>query len=1381
MNTTAIRVLPFSGKEKDWRMWSRKFLASSVAKGYREAVDPTDPTVDADVDENKNAYSDLILSMQDETTFGIIDESKSNQHSDGDARMAWNELKKKYEPKTGFSEVRTKREFNSSNLDQGQDPDEWVHNLILLQRRLQTMGTTITERDVMIQILGNLTEDYENVIDYSERELLNGSLTLDALRETLRTKFEKLNKKNGGDEAALFAKQFKGMCKVCGKIGHKDDDCFNLEKNKNKKAEYFKRFEKKGKGKDLSKIKCFNCNKMGHYSNKCPDKRKPEADDAEVALMARETSSLKEAKKDLWIADTGASCHMCNDLEGLEDVKESKRTIVIGNGDEMKSTMIGTWKGLLKNKEGTETMITLKEVSYVPTLSANLLSLTTVMIGGWELKGTNKTLSIQKGSLKIDFDKELKSGNGFLLGFHLERNYQKEKAMAAQVKIGLKEAHEAFGHADVQQVKATLKNMGTETTNDLVQCVPCALAKAQQKAISKVDETKSDKPGQRLCVDISSVKTKSTIKKRFWVLVIDQATSMKWSYFVPKKDEQVEHLIGLVKQINNLKDRKVEYVRCDNAGENKAFEKECLKQGLNITFEYTSRNTPQQNGQVERAFATLYGKMRAMLKSAEFSETEKERFWHECASTATKTDNVLIRKGQTGSPFKRFYGKDPDYLPHLKPFGKKGVMTVKRGGEIKAKLTDRGILCTFMGYALNHTGDTFRMRNNTTGMIVITRDVQWIKESEVKATEKKEQVEDIPLFGEELGFRRNPEEVVEFQEENVRRRLFHNYEEIPRGENTSGSETSGDEGTNGRDDRPAPPTPREVRNLRTYNNPGRLERGTNEEFYFCFLTKGGKIEIDEPMTFQEAWNHPDEKERELWRASIRLEFRQMLRNGVWKRKGGTNNLPSGRKGLGMKWVFKKKKNGVYRSRLVAKGYDQLAGIDFQYNFAPVVNDTTVKILLGLWLKKGYKTLLVDVKTAFLYGRLEEELYAKIPEGYERFLKEEFGETIDYEYLLLEKTIYGLVQAARAWWKEFIRVLTKEMNFRQFENDNCLLRKVDENGFIAIGVYVDDNFVIGDDKAIEAFLIDIKDHFEITTTEVEDFIGCTIEKGDGHLELHQPDLIKKMMREFGREIDGMKKYETPAPNGFKVIKTEDDETKLGSDEQTRYRMGVGSLLYLVKHSRPDLSNSTRELSKAMDGANKAQYKMMLRAIKYVKDTEDLRLRIQPDERTEKKWSIKAYSDSDFAGDVDGRKSVSGYVIYMDGMPISWRSKGQKSVSLSSTEAEYMAVSEVTMELLFIHGVMKFLGMEQKLPMIVNVDNVGAIYLAQSATTSNRTKHIDVRYHFVREFIEDGIVKIIFVRSEENDADIFTKNLGGELYGTHRTSVMKGKNEKREINK
>ena len=202
---------------------------------------------------------------------------------------------------------------------------------------------------------------------------------------------------------------------------------------------------------------------------------------------------------------------------------------------------------------------------------------------------------------------------------------------------------------------------------------------------------------------------------------------------------------------------------------------------------------------------------------------------------------------------------------------------------------------------------------------------------------------------------------------------------------------------------------------------------------------------------------------------------------------------------------------------------------------------------------------------------------------------------------------------------------------------------------------------------------------------------------------------------------------------------------------------------------------------MDGANHGQYKMMLRAVKYVKDTKDLQLIVKPYDRNNAKWSIKAYCNSDFAGDINRCKSVSGYVIYMNRMPISWRSKGQKSVSLSSTEAEYMGLSEVAMELLFVHGVMKFLGMEQELPMVVNVDNVGAIYLAQSATTSNCTKHIDVQYHFVREFIEDGIVKVVFVKSEENNANIFIKNLGRELYKKYCRSVMKNELKKEIVSK
>jgi len=211
------------------------------------------------------------------------------------------------------------------------------------------------------------------------------------------------------------------------------------------------------------------------------------------------------------------------------------------------------------------------------------------------------------------------------------------------------------------------------------------------------------------------------------------------------------------------------------------------------------------------------------------------------------------------------------------------------------------------------------------------------------------------------------------------------------------------------------------------------------------------------------------------------------------------------------------------------------------------------------------------------------------------------------------------------------------------------------------------------------------------------------------------------------------------------------------------------LYLLKHSIPELSNSVRELSKVMDHANRAHQKALYRVLKYVKQTKERRLILEPKRQKDLRWDMKAFSDSDFAGDTETRKSVSGFVIYLCGAPIAWRSKGQKSVTLSSTEAEYVAISEVAAEILYVVGILKFLGAEIRYPIEVNVDNIGAIYLAKNATTGSRTKHVDIRYHFVREYVEDGIVKIVFVRSEDNDADIFTKNLNGESFKRHSDMI------------
>jgi len=233
----------------------------------------------------------------------------------------------------------------------------------------------------------------------------------------------------------------------------------------------------------------------------------------------------------------------------------------------------------------------------------------------------------------------------------------------------------------------------------------------------------------------------------------------------------------------------------------------------------------------------------------------------------------------------------------------------------------------------------------------------------------------------------------------------------------------------------------------------------------------------------------------------------------------------------------------------------------------------------------------------------------------------------------------------------------------------------------------------------------------------------------------------------------------------ILRPNESDEKLNIEQQKEYRLGVGMLLYLLKHSRPDLSNAVRELSKVMDGATNDHMECLHRTIKYVLDTKHRCLVMAPTTTNHLEWHLRAYCDSDYSGDRDTRHSVTGFIIYLQGTPISWKSKSQRSITLSSTEAEYVALSEVTAEIMFIKQILEFLEMKMELPIKVHVDNVGAIYLANNSTIGQRTKHIDVRYHYVREYIEDGIVTIIFVKSGDNDADIFTKNTPGELHNKH----------------
>lgn len=1394
-------------------MWSKKFLATASRRGYKDVLTGKVTLPDALKAEkdwttedksamklNEMAYSDLLLSCSDELSFSIVDSSQYDDSGTGNSRIAWQRLHARFEPKTGASKVQLKALFTKCQLKSvDTDPEEWIVELETIQRKLGTMKSIISEDDMLVHILNNMPPEYEGIVETSEERLNDGTLTLESLRLVLRTKYlrmQRYNKSQGDDhEVGLYAKQFKGKCRVCGKVGHKGDDCWTLDTNKDKKPKVGSKLNKSNKKKDSDPKEwhktaiCHECNEKGHIRPNCPKVKKTGAekieketamtvteDTAEIVLMAQTQAGM--CSPNIWIGDTGASCHMTRSLVGMSNLRNTNHTVTIGNGRTVTAGKMGTWRGIIVQEDGSTMNITLKDVAYVPTLHVNLFSITQAMKNQAMISNRGKFIVIKKEKLVFTFDKIFETRLGFVGGVEI-KPHQSENSVAfltTDTFMTYEDAHDLLGHAGEAVTKLTAKFMGWTISKKKETCESCPIAKAKQKNMAKQITNVVTEAGTMMSSDMSSVAGSSFGGSKYWILIVDYATKMKWSFFVKQKSEQAQTLLNFVKELKANHNINIKRWRFDNAGENKMTEELFRNNNMGIEFEYTARETPQQNGVVERAFGTLYGRVRAMLNAAGLPKYMREGVWTECANTATKLDNILVNGTGGVTPYMQLYGKSPGYETNLRKFGEIGIVTKTNMTKVRSKLEDRGEPCMFIGYADKHAGNVYRMLNLRTNRVWVTRDIIWLTKmyGEYKGLTKKNvtSLDDPKYVINQLGndtTLTHPEgrflQHVRFADDNDEvNNEMNNVDE--RDNNEIGVVLDNDE-VNTTSDEEEEYTKdkfrltRELKGLRTYNMPGEKELA---EFVFHTVVENGKD--DEPERFKEAWYHEELTERGKWRNAIKKEFGDMIRRGVWKRVNKCD-VPEGKKLLGTKWVFKKKKNGVYRTRLVALGYSQVPGVDFFDNFAPVVNDVTFRVMMIMKAVNEWHGEIIDVETAFLYGDLEETIYMKNPEG----LEEYEGKSDSEGCLMLCKAIYGLVQAARAWWKKFISSL-KELNFVNCPVEGCLVLRKTQHGTVIFCIYVDDVMCIGDEGAVKLAILEIQKLYSIKMIgSIQEYVGVTIEeKMNKTVLLSQPDTIKKLSIKFQEELNHVRSSKTPTVAREVVMRPMADKERIGLDLQDRFRSGVGMLLWLTKHSRPDIANAVREASKVMDGATEAHYKYMLKIIKYVVETKTRKLKLQPEVIKQGEWYLKAFSDSDYSGDKDTRKSVSGFMIYLMGAPVAWRSRSQKSVTLSSTEAEYVAVSEVATEIIFVRNLLEFLGIRIVYPIILFVDNIGAIYLAEQSGSSTRTKHVDTRYHFVREYIEQGVVKIVFVRSEDNVSDPFTKNLSVNHFEKHIKKFM-----------
>lgn len=473
-----------------------------------------------------------------------------------------------------------------------------------------------------------------------------------------------------------------------------------------------------------------------------------------------------------------------------------------------------------------------------------------------------------------------------------------------------------------------------------------------------------------------------------------------------------------------------------------------------------------------------------------------------------------------------------------------------------------------------------------------------------------------------------------------------------------------------------------------------------------------------------------------------LELEAIERNGTWE----LTTLLAGAKRIGVKWIFKTKYNEKgevenHKARLVAKGYSQQWGVDFTEVFAPVARWDTIRTILTLAALRGWNVFQLDVKSAFLHGELSETVFVDQPQGYQKR-----GE--EHKVYRLKNALYGLRQAPRACYNRIGPYFLKE-GFEKCPYEHTLfLKSGAKTDMLIISLYVDDLIFAGNNEAMFSdFKESMKKEFDMTDLgRMSYFLGVEVVQNSSGIFVSQSKYTKEILERFG--MDNSKPVDNPVVPGYKLSKKGDG---VEVDANT-YKQMVGSLMYLTA-TRSDLMYAVCLISRYMEKPTDVHLQAAKRILRYLKGTADLGIFYRKNGSDE----LIAYADSDYASDVDDRKSTSGYVFLLGTGAISWSSKKQPVVTLSTTEVEFFAAASCVCQGVWIRRIIGNLGHSQDGCTTIFCDNTSTIKLSKNPVMHGRSKHIDVRFHFLRELAKDGVIELVYCSTRDQVSDILTKPL------------------------
>jgi len=1283
--------------------WSIRMRALLISKGLW--ADNPDATQD------QKALAQIILHVKDHHLLTV--------GNCATAKSAWETLKATYTAKNNARKLLLRRELTQLKMGATEPLTMYAARAKDIQAHLTTAGDEVKDQEVAIQFLAGLPPAYgmiSTVLTSMDKEL-----KIDEMLPKL-LQVEQTAQPEHSSEAALFAKPLGGYNNGNGsKQLHKGDR------------------------------QCYYCGKKGHLKFECKKKKRDEASSGKfgqhrhtapprqfsqygaIALTANTAAPTSGDHATRWVLDTGASRHITPDKSILLNMRPVSEdiTITFGNGGTGKATAMG--EVLLRTSDAP---FYLTDVLFIPEATENLISVRHATKRGLDFKFCANRCVIGRDGRTLATAPSMGDAIYYLAGWCKRPTGEHNPALVSRCKETPRLWHERFGHLGYDNlVRLTGMVTGINTTTDQFKaaagegdglCEPCVLGK-QHRAPFKTSVSAAARPLALVHTDLCGPMPLTSMGgNNYFVTLLDDYSKFSAVQPLPHKTDTAAAVKSVLTLLENQTGYRVQRLRCDNGSEyiNADLKAFCDTKGIKL--ETTVRYTPEQNGAAERLNRTLMDKVRPMLAAS----GQPKYLWAEAVVTASYVRNRSPVNGRDKTPYELLFGSKPD-VSHLRTFGARAyAMTPK---QLRNKLEDTTEPGRFIGYPPGTKGYKFLLDN---GRIIISRDVTFVEshgttdilkaKPEITTCEDEDEENAEPVGEEPHHPAGNAEPVGE------------NHPVAPHSGNPA-APLSGGTNLYKRPKRVATDVPASVWREEGYKITGRKRN---------LAGSAHMAVINEPETLEEALKT---EQAEFWQQAANDEMTSLLAHNTWT----LEPLPPGVTPIPVKWVFKVKRDATgnverYKARLVAKGFRQREGIDYEEVFAPVSKYTTLRAMLALAASQDLEIHQLDIKTAFLNGELEEDVWIQQPPGYETG-----GNGMACH---LHKSLYGLKQAPRAWHTKLKEEL-ESLGFSPSAADPALFIKAIDTPVYLL-TYVDDILVItGDTNELKNTKRNIMAAFDARDLgPATYFLGMDIhrDRRARTITLAQSRLTSNLLSKWPTEI---KPLLTPLSTATKL--TKDGEPLDTSVDH--YSQMIGTLMYLSACTRPDIAQAVGALARYMAAPTVAHWQAAKGILRYIAGTVNYGITFGKSGLT-----LEAYCDADYAGDIDTRRSTTGYVYTLCGGAISWSSRLQPTVAASTTEAEYMAAAYATKEGLWLRILFNDLGMKTD-AITIYADNQSAIKLLKNPVFSMRSKHIDVIYHFARERVARQDIAFKYISTDKMVADALTKPLPSAKFNFCRTAM------------